>query len=700
MHLYLLISLTFYFLAIYYFKKTNNLKLFMVGILGLAIASGFFSLMILTFFHFESLEFLGEFLVRIFPREGTWRFIGDLARKRLQTFWLVEYSIPILLYFIFFSKKFFKLAILGLIMSVIGIMLANNRFQLVALLFGFGGFFWFNREAILRHQKMVRYLIGGFILVMIFSLLLSNYFLGRNLIQRFLLTDYQRDVETITGRFYLFDQAWKMFLSSPFLGIGLRNFSFYLSPETVIYTDPLWKIHEITVYPHYEPHNIFFQVLAETGIFGLLAYLVLIFTFFKQDWFVYKKTKGKKIRVLFLAITFSSWTYFIDEQFTYINDALMAQVFFWFSRGLLAGLYLRLQSKKKKMVKKKKMILFVVNQWVSFGGVEKEINHLSSGLKNNFRSVVFSLGRERRWHPKIIFLLGLKMLKEKPTVVISFCEYANVITGLATLFYLFPLKLIFVEHNNPSAMFKPQRFKWLKKKIIWFFYNQVTFKVIAISQAVKNDLVKNFGVNKEQVEVVKPSFRIKEIKKLALKKVSLPKKVEKKGYFVAVGRLSQEKRFAYLVDVFEKVVKKDKNLKLLIIGEGKEEEELKKQIELLNLNNHVYLLGAKANPFPYIRNAIALALTSAAEGLPRVLLEAKVCGTPIIATNFIGVEEIVKKGQDGFIVGVRDRQGLEKAILQLSKNDRLRKKMSIAAKKEVNQYDTSKIVQVYRGLIE
>lgn len=695
MLLFLLISLSFYFLAIYYFNKIRYLGYFLQIILFITIFSGIISLLMLVLFHFENLQFLGEFLVKIFPMEGTWRFIGDLQRRRLQTFWMVEFSFPVLLYFVFFSKRFFKLGLLGIVLSIIGIMLANNRYQFVTMVFGITMFLWLNRKIILRNKKIIKVFFGSFLVVIIAAVFLSNYFLGKNLFQRFLLLDYQRDVETITGRFYLFDQAWKMFLSSPIVGLGLRNFSFYLSPEGKMFTDPLWKLHEIAYYPHFEPHNVFFQAIAETGIIGLAAFLLLIFTFLKQDILLYGQTKEKLTKIIFLTISLSSWCYIVDEQLTFINDSLMAQTYFWFSRGLLAAFYLKLQPAKEYLPKKKRKIMFVVHQWASFGGVEKEIIQLSSKLKKYIDSSIFSLDKERRWHPKIFLSLWRRILKEKPNALVSFCDYSNLVSGLTVLFNMIPVKLIFAEYNNPTAMLAPQKFKWIKKRLIWFFYNLVAIKVIAVSKSVRGDLIKNFGINKNKIETIYTTVDIEKVNRLLNKKITFPDGVKKGEYIVAVGRLSPEKRFDYLINVFAELVRINKKFQLVILGEGREKEALTKKINQLNLEDNIHLLGAKDNPFPYIKNAKVLVLTSEAEGFSRVILEAMACGTPVISTNFYGVKEIVEDEKTGLIVGMNNKQELKEAIQELSSNYQLRRKMGLEAKKKVSLFDPRRSINAY-----
>ncbi len=103
--------------------------------------------------------------------------------------------------------------------------------------------------------------------------------------------------------------------------------------------------------------------------------------------------------------------------------------------------------------------------------------------------------------------------------------------------------------------------------------------------------------------------------------------------FVFVGRLVYEKALWRLLEAFTEVVKKTPTAKLLCIGEGPLRSFLEKRINELGLEENVFLLGARANVYPYILRSTALILSSFSESFGLVLVEALSLGVPIISSD-------------------------------------------------------------------
>ncbi|MCB5953553.1 CDP-glycerol glycerophosphotransferase family protein [Enterococcus sp. CWB-B31] len=115
---------------------------------------------------------------------------------------------------------------------------------------------------------------------------------------------------------------------------------------------------------------------------------------------------------------------------------------------------------------------------------------------------------------------------------------------------------------------------------------------------------------------------------------------------VAMGRLSPEKNQGELIFAMEKVTKQFPNAKLILLGKGPLEQELRTRVAMLNLQKNVFFAGQIDYPFSVIRQSDIFALASIHEGQPMVLLESLVLGKKIVASNIPQNEQILGANDD------------------------------------------------------
>lgn len=122
--------------------------------------------------------------------------------------------------------------------------------------------------------------------------------------------------------------------------------------------------------------------------------------------------------------------------------------------------------------------------------------------------------------------------------------------------------------------------------------------------------------------------------------------------FVCVGRLCPQKGNLLLIDSFNKIVAKDRDAKLIFVGDGEMREKVEKEIENKKLGNNVIITGfvSESEVRKYISNSIALVLPSFAEGLPMVIMEAFALGRPVISTYVAGIPELVINDYNGWLI--------------------------------------------------
>lgn len=119
---------------------------------------------------------------------------------------------------------------------------------------------------------------------------------------------------------------------------------------------------------------------------------------------------------------------------------------------------------------------------------------------------------------------------------------------------------------------------------------------------------------------------------------------ERTTWFVTVGRLSTEKNHARLIRAFAAVHAENPRTRLAIVGRGPLRDALMAQIDQAGLSDAAFLTGAHANPFAILAACDCFVLSSSYEGQPMVLLEAALCGMPIVSTAFRSVGDALPGG--------------------------------------------------------
>lgn len=132
-----------------------------------------------------------------------------------------------------------------------------------------------------------------------------------------------------------------------------------------------------------------------------------------------------------------------------------------------------------------------------------------------------------------------------------------------------------------------------------------------------------------------------------------------------VGELNENKNQKSAIRAMKRIVEKVPNSKLLIAGNGPELDNHKVLISELGLEKNVELLGYTTEIFKYMNICDALVACSFREGLPLNLMEAMLCGKPIVASINRGHKELIKDGYNGFLVGSTDIDAYAEKLLEV-----------------------------------
>lgn len=181
----------------------------------------------------------------------------------------------------------------------------------------------------------------------------------------------------------------------------------------------------------------------------------------------------------------------------------------------------------------------------------------------------------------------------------------------------------------------------------------------------------------------------------------VPQKREKQeNCILAIGRLSKEKGFSYLINAWVIINQKHPQWKLNIYGEGELKETLIQQITLNNLQDSISILPPDKNIESIFAKSPIFVLSSIQEGFVLSLLEAMASGCACVSTNCKhGPSDMITNGENGFLVNVGDVPALADRIAQLIENESLRQYLSNNAQTSTQQnYSVEKIMEKWISL--
>lgn len=196
-----------------------------------------------------------------------------------------------------------------------------------------------------------------------------------------------------------------------------------------------------------------------------------------------------------------------------------------------------------------------------------------------------------------------------------------------------------------------KKVKWHRQLVNWF-YSRYTKKIIAGSEDIKLDILKYDFVNEGLVEVIPNAIDLSKSESQLTKEEAKFHLGIDKNYFVIgnVARLEEQKGQKYLLYALNHIVLSGgADVKLLLIGDGRQRDELRAIVDDLNLSEHVIFLGTRDDLGNLYRAMDLFVMPSLWEGLSLAMLSAMAARVPVVATRVGGVETVLSESR-GFLV--------------------------------------------------
>ncbi len=362
--------------------------------------------------------------------------------------------------------------------------------------------------------------------------------------------------------------------------------------------------------------------------------------------------------------------------------------------------------------KKKIHILFVISD-LGMGGTEREAVLLLSRLSRDLFQIDLCLWRPEFHYPvpddipvhicaknrpyhilRTIWQMKKLIDELKPSLIFSYLNYVNVVTGTALFFAAHKPKWIcrYTTAALQQSMHGP---------IIW--WTRLVLKqascVLGISDGVCREIINKLHCPQEIVKFVANSFDLPYIRELASQPLPITKKSDV-FTIVNVGRFHPLKNHHLLLKTLSNF--KGKPVELWLVGDGPLNESLKKLAHGLGIESQIQWIGAQKNPFPYYKHADCFILSSNYEGLPSVVVESILCGLPVISTRCkFGPEELIIDGENGLLVPVGNKAALTKAIKTvIDDRDKLDRMKQSCLSQDLFRFDEENVYKSYGKLFK
>jgi len=222
--------------------------------------------------------------------------------------------------------------------------------------------------------------------------------------------------------------------------------------------------------------------------------------------------------------------------------------------------------------------------------------------------------------------------------------------------------------------------KPIHEGLIEYYVARFACFYVAVSDAVADYLRRNGNIPSEKIVTIYNGIDPERVCRLSGRSradVRSPLGIEENKFLIlSVGRLIYEKGFDILIYEFAELLEKIKDVHLLIVGTGPEEQKLKRIARDLHIADKITFSGNFDNLADLFCSADCFVQPSRQEGFGITILEAMSNGLPVIASDVGGIPEIIENEANGLLVSIRKCGDLSSAIERFYSDINLREKLS------------------------
>ena len=332
---------------------------------------------------------------------------------------------------------------------------------------------------------------------------------------------------------------------------------------------------------------------------------------------------------------------------------------------------------------------------IAFEKAGYEVHHIlvNQEIEFDYRGKVFDLSQHKKGIFNRInrfFILRKFIQSEKFDFLIDFRSRTK------PMMELLLVKLVFKSRYIPTVHSFELDYYFPENKFISQLIYQNVFKIVSVSKAIEEKIAGKFGFT-NLLTVYNPIDNATILEK-ANESIFIDF-----SFILAVGRMDEDniKQFDQLIKTYLQSDLAQSNYHLVFLGDGVLKNEFEKLVKSYQLQHKIHFYGFQPNPYPFMKNARFLVLSSKNEGYPTVLNEASACGTPVVSFDCeSGPNEIIEHEVNGLLVENQNFEALKNAMERMIKDEELYAICKINAQNKKDLHSFEKTIEHWKAFLK